>query len=285
MIPAQGQTAVAVKAQYVNRNLNYRYKLAGSSDKDYETRRGMMVVTRADRGLANGWAIGGEVGAALGAMVESRQGMKDSDSNGLTDLSFTAKRAKNLESTQLFYGGNFNLSPGERVWATPKENGNLYTGGHSLGAFIGLQKDLRTHILGVQVRHDIFMDRSESYKAQGNQKVNVSKSNGNIFAFDTFFEKPMNDKTFGAQAGISLVQPTDYTLSVSGQPARYNLSSNQYNSLNLGAYARLQLKSIGRVELLPSVNYSKVLSSSGGSYSVEDSTENSNVTIAARWPL
>lgn len=285
MIPSAGKTAFTAKAQYVNRNISYQYKLAGSKQKDYETRRGLMVVPRFDHGFEGGWSLGGEVGAALGAMTETRKGMKDSDSNGLTDFTFTLKKAKDLSLAQLFFGGQFSLSPGERVWATPKENGNLYTGGPSFSGFVGMQKDFRTHIIGGQVRHDIFLDRSESYKSDDSQKVNVSKSNGNIFSFDTFLEKPANNKVFGAQLGISLIQPTDYQYSVSGTNTRFNLSSNQYNTVNLGAYARLQLKDIGHVELLPSVNYSKVLSYSGGSYSVEEATENSNITIAARWPL
>lgn len=282
LIPAKGQIAVSVKAQHRNRILNFQTKVNGVAQKDYETQKGLMVVTRFDRGTESGWAIAGEVGSALGAMTESRKGMKDSESSGLTDLAFTATKAKNLEKTQLFYGGSLGFSPGERVWATEKESGNLYSGGHSLSAFFGLQNDFRTHIAGAKFHHDMFLDRSESFKS-GNQKINVTRSNGNIFAADAFFEKPMNGKVFGAQAGIGIVQPTDLRLSTTG--TKMDFGSGQYNVLNLGAYGRFQLKEMGRVELLPSWTYSKVISSSGGNYSVEDSSETSNIALAARWPL
>lgn len=283
-IPAPGQTGFSVRAQNVYRDFNFKNRSAGNrGSKFFETQKGLMIQTRFDHGAQNGWAYGGEVGTALGSLTESRPGMKDGEAKGLTDFVFTARKAQDTAKGQMVYGGHFNFSPGERVWATEKESGNLYSGGHVLSAFIGIQNDYSQYILGGRARHDILLDRNESFKESGNQRINFTRSNGNVFAVEGYFEKPVANRLFGASAGLGFVQPTDYRVSVGN--AKMNMSSDAYQTLNLSAYARLGIREAANLEILPSWTYSKVLGASGGSFSVEDDTEVSTVSLTARWPM
>jgi hypothetical protein len=280
LVPQAGEVAMNVSVQNIYSDQSYKFR---GGSKDYTIRKGLMAKVRMDKGTQNGWGLSAEAGTPLGQVTESNKGFKEGDLKGLTDISFGARQILPQATGEIFYGGQFALSLGEKVWGTEFESGNLSSGGNVLSGFLGRQAQVNTTtVLGGRVRYDVMFERSESLK-DGNSRVSLSRTGGNVFALEGFSERAVGKYLLGASAGLGLVQAQDLTVRLGSEKVEF--TSDSHNTLNLGAYGLFQLKDVPGLEIMPSVSYNKPLSSSGGSLSLEDNSEMTQISVTGRWAL
>lgn len=284
--PAPGFHSLSVQTVYVSRNADVRYKKESLFDsKNYTNTKGFLLMTRYNRGLDNGWGVAAEVGTTVGPMDVEQQDEKAGRSKGLTDFAFTARNHKDVKAGEMIYGGQFNFSPTERETATNRDDGNLYSGGHSLAGFVGLQKERNNLVWGGQLKHQMYLERSSVLKSSTSKtKLNLTAANGNQFAAEGFVEMPRNHQLYGAKMEWVHTLPTDYTLKAQGGD-KISLATDAYNTMKLAAYGNFAVKSMNNLEVIPEISYFKVLGDSGGSIIVRDSSAETLLSLSARLSL
>jgi hypothetical protein len=283
--PEAGYQALSVQTVYISKNADVRFKKDLFDSKDYTNTKGFLVMTKYNRGLTNGWGVAGEVGTTVSPLEVEQQNEKSGRAKGLTDLTFSARNRKAVQMGEMFYGGQLSFSPGERDVANNRNDGNMYSGGHGLGGFVGLQKERNNLVWGGQVRHQIFLDRSVNMKfSNSSNKVSGTISNGNQIATEGFVEMPRDRQLYGAKMEWARTLPTDYSLK--GQNGnKLNLETDAYNMLKLAAYGNFKVKSLSNLEIIPELTYQKVLGDSGGSLIVRDSSAETLMNLSARLSL
>ncbi len=281
--PAQGYQSLSARTVYASRLSNIRFKKNGIEGKDFQSSKGFLLLTRYDRGLMNGWGISGEIGTTVGPMETSSRSEKSGRSKGFTDLTFTARNHRDIKLGELTYGGLLTFSPYERELSTNRDDGNMQTGGHSLGGFVGLQQEKQNYVLGGQFKHQMFLDRSQTYKTASNVRTNVAISNGNTFEVEGFLEVPRGVQLYGASTSLTHTLPTDYTYRQGAN--KLDVSSENYNLFKVAAYGNFTFSTMKNLEVIPQVSYQKVMDESGGSLSVSENSEESMITLGARLSL
>ena len=281
--PAPGYQSLSARTVYASRLSNIRFKKNGIDGKDFQSSKGFLLVTRYDRGLNNGWGLSGEIGTTTGPMETSSRSEKSGRSKGFTDLTFTARNHREVKLGELTYGGLLTFSPNERELSTNRDDGNMQTGGHSLGGFVGLQQEKQNYVWGGQFKHQMLLDRSQTYKTAKNKRMNVTISNGNTFEVEGFLEVPRGVQLYGASTSLTHTLPTDYTYRQGAD--KLDISSDNFNLFKVAAYGNFTFSTMKNLEVIPQVSYQKVMDESGGSLSVSENSEESMITLGARLSL
>jgi hypothetical protein len=196
-----------------------------------------------------------------------------SSSVGATASTLSSNTSTNSSTTtssaQYFYGSDFSLSPTyqdlpENDGKGNTRTGNLFSGGHSLGPFVGYQKIFSKATLGIQTQYHIFGERTTLGK-----NYKKSTNGGNALAMTVFSEIINNKFLFGANAGLTLVQPTELEFEQQGLKSSSDMGS--YQLFNMDAYVKIPANQ--KLELIPSAGITKLLNSSCGKSSLEDYNE------------
>ncbi len=265
--PKEGQVALTVTPEIKNLSVRSNFK----KDRFEETNdtRSNILMLRAQRGLSNNWSWNASMG--FGTQESDIERQKTSNSQGLTDIVLGAQKLREIPEGQLFYGGKISLSPSEREESYSFKNGkngdgNLQTGGTTLSPYVGLQVDRRDYIFGAQAQFDYAFDRSSTRGTASGQKIIITRSNQHVLGLEGFFETPMPQFIFGAKAGIAHALESDTDARLGAQ--KEILGTDTYQVLNGGIYARIQANKT--LEVLPTLSFSKLIGSNGGSLTVED---------------
>lgn len=281
--PAAGYQSMTARTTYMSDTVDYRAKKYGI-DKSYsDDTRGFILVARYDRGLQNGWGVAAEMGASLTPLETLSRGESGGRAKGFTDLTLSARNHKAIKMGELTYGGQFSFSPNAKELPNSREEGNLQTGGHSLAAFVGLQREQKNYVWGTQFKHQIYLDRSQTAKNRFGQTTDVTVSNGNTFELAGYMEMPLGRQLYGASASLLHTLPQDYTLKTESQKLTFD--TDNMNTGKLMAYGNFALKSVPNLEIIPQLSYQKVLGSTDGSFSMNETSAQTQLTVNARLSL
>lgn len=245
--------------------------------------RSNILMFRAQRGLANNWSWNANMG--IGSQESDTEGENTSISKGITDITLGAQQLREIALGQLFYGAKVSLSPGDREESYSYKkgrsgDGNLQSGGTSLIPYAGVQVDRRDYLLGAQAQFEYAFDKSSLQAAANGQKIYITRSNKHFLTLEGFYETSMPQFIFGAKAGIAHALESDITARTT--TGKLNAGTDIYEVLNAGVYARIQANKT--IDVLPSLSFSKLLGTNGGSYAVEK-VDGINLTVAIRAAL
>jgi len=283
--PAAGQSYVMITPKHSS--VSTGYKAEGQKNTSNTTAKSNLLSLQYGRSFSNEWSLKAET--AFGDTKTSSEGRQDALNTGLTDLSLTMQKVSPTQNGQLFFGGKINLSLGESKASYEAANnkkddsvtGNLYSGGHSFSPFIGLQRQKNNIIYGFKSSLELMLEkRSTTARKAGD--IESSQNGGNIIALEGFFEMPRPQFLLGFKGGLSLVSAIDYSSTDKSSGAKFKGSQNAGQIVNLGAYSQVRYNP--KVDIIPSLNFNNLMSSTGGNLSLESSNE-VNISVGARIAL
>lgn len=249
-------------------------KFQGDTTTSNQTNKNSLVGLKYVRGISNGWSL--SAAAGIGNQVTEQKQVKDQKSAGFTDITLTAQQMKDVKGGQFFWGADLGVSPGDKEEpysydlgnSKGERTGNLYSGGHRFGPMAGFQKVLGRTTSGVKASYNVLLPRAQNGKSEGTS-YDITATGGNILALEGFSEMTKDNVRLGVQAGLNFVAPTDYSLKFAGQ--KRNFTSEAHQVLKLGAYGQIALRD--NVQIIPQLRFSKLVSASGGTYSIENQDE------------
>lgn len=280
--PKQGRTALTATPQILSQSVSVQPRGGRESTDDIRTN---LVVLRAQRGLANNLSWSAEVG--VGSQEASRAGEDSSQSKGLTDLTLGLRQVRDINNAQLFYGADVSLSLAERETSYAyrggrSSDGNMFSGGHTLAPFVGLQMDRREFLVGGTAQLQYLFDRTETSRASTGERISIDRRGEHVAALAAFIERPMPKILFGAKASLAVATSSDTDARVGS--TKLEFSSNSYQILGAGVYAKFSPSSTKAIDILPSLSLSKTMGASGGSLSLQEAQQVS-LAVAIRAAL
>jgi hypothetical protein len=231
LFPAKDRTILSFTPEASQRSESYRGLITGNrTDRDYRETR---YVFKATQSLGRSdWAIDFEGSLGRGSSTLKRTGQPQGDFIyvGFGDVSLTARSVVPLGRANAQYGITGSFSPGDREWAAADQDGNLYSGGHSVKPFGAYEMPVRHGVVGASLAYTVYGERTEVDKA-GNGQILASDKirGGNTLEARAFTEYQKLWFSIGALAGVIFADGGSITVmdgtSMTTDAATYALAS------------------------------------------------------------
>lgn len=285
--PGVGQSQLTVAPLSLTREYSVRRNQAPKTKTDFKDTVSALAV-QYQRGFGENSSL--RATTTIGDMRTSTKGSEDVLNSGLSNIDVTWQQVSGTGTTvQRFWGLAASISPSpmeagyefKQAGVQKSGTGNRFTGGHAFMPFVGTQSDRGNVILGGKGSLQVNMERTGTTKdSTGN--VDISITGGNVLAAEGFVEVPRKNFMVGFKGGINFVSSYDVTQTQTATKTRNNFSRDASQYLKFGAYGQYRYNS--RVEILPAVDVTNLMSSASGTNSLE-SQNDLQVGLAARIAL
>jgi hypothetical protein len=215
-----------------------------------------------------GLSLGVETGFGSAASTTTINGNKnDYKFKGNSDVALSLRKVMESPNGNVQFGGTLSLSPGKANMAYTNEDGNMYSGGHSLTPFVGLDVPTSFGAAGGLLSYSLMGQRET--EARGYQETSTG---GNLMTIGGFAE--FKQSTANIWGGSLAFLSSESGSFEDSDGEKGDFDSEQH--LNASAYGRLQVTE--KVSLKPTIGYSTLLTKNinGVSY---DKSENFDLSL------
>lgn len=269
-----GQSQLSVAPVSITRNYTVRPNQAPKTPADFTT-SGTVLALQYQQGFGENSSL--RVGSTIGDLKTSTKGSEDVLESGLANIDVTWQKVSGTGSTvQKFWGVEGSISPAPMElgyeYKAPKKSGtgNRYTGGHSFKPFLGTQSDRGNVILGGKASLQVMLERTGTTKNTVSD-IDISTTGGNVIGLEGFAEIPGKNFRLGFKGGLNLVSAIDTTLTQTSSKTRTTAARDASQYIHIGVYGNIRYSP--RVEILPTIDITNLMSSASGSNSLEAANE------------
>lgn len=266
--PYQSTTSMGVESTTTNPATSYSTKTKTSAlEIGYK------------RGLSNNKAFSASTSVGSAEVSPDGANGQSYKNAGFSDFKFELSKMNVRETDEQILGGVLSVSLGTAEdgyeYSTPgstlNADGNRYSGGHSISGYYGVQKKSATgSVFGTKVTGKIQLQTEQTSRNTNNEKVTTTSDGGHGLFGEVFTEVKKSHILLGLNGGLGIILPTQYTATAAGNDTSYEISRQTY--LQLQAYGVVETNN-KKVNILPSIGLTKLLSSTDGDLSLQNNDE------------
>lgn len=176
---------------------------------------------------------------------------QDYNFGGFSNFVFSFKGLSQSGSEgNIIYGSELSLSPAKAKLATQSENGNRYSGGHSLSPFAGFESSTNFGAAGAVIKYDLMGERSAEAP-----DYSSTTTGGNTLSLTAFTEGQFSSNKIGGSLTWEKSESEEMKKFEDGFKSQF--SSDPETHLEARLYGRFQI--LPDIEFLPSLSYNTQL--------------------------